>query len=115
MATSTTGSAAPRTGRAWRRSTARGPPAPAQGYVGRRVGSPENGSVVAEINAARPAVLLVGLGMPLQERWLMENLHGLDVGAALTGGAVFDYASGRLRRGPRLPTAHGPHGLARPL
>jgi N-acetylglucosaminyldiphosphoundecaprenol N-acetyl-beta-D-mannosaminyltransferase len=83
------------------------------GYFDHWARSPENGSVVAEINAARPDVLLVGLGMPLQERWLMENLHGLDVGVALTGGAVFDYASGRLRRGPRLLTDNGLEWLAR--
>ena len=43
----------------------------------------------------------------------MENHRGLDVGVALTGGAVFDYASGRLRRGPRLLTDNGLEWLAR--
>ncbi len=38
-----------------------------------RAGSPENEAVVREINAAAPDILLVGLGMPLQERWLMQN------------------------------------------
>ncbi len=74
---------------------------------------PENGVVVAEINAAAPDVLLLGLGMPLQERWLMENRHKLNFGVALTGGAVFDYASGNLRRGPRLLTDNGLEWLAR--
>ena len=83
------------------------------GYFDHRAGSPENGAVVAEVNAARPDVLLVGLGMPLQERWLMENRRRLDVGVALTGGAVFDYASGRLRRGPCLLTDNGLEWLAR--
>jgi N-acetylglucosaminyldiphosphoundecaprenol N-acetyl-beta-D-mannosaminyltransferase len=83
------------------------------GFFDHWAGSLENGTVVAEINAARPDFLLVGLGMPLQERWLMENRHGLDVGVALTGGAVFDYASGRLRRGPRLLTDNGLEWLAR--
>lgn len=83
------------------------------GYFDHRAESPENGAVVAEINAARPDVLLLGLGMPLQERWLMENHRNLDVGVALTGGAVFDYASGRLRRGPRLLTDNGFEWLAR--
>ena len=83
------------------------------GYFDHGAGSPENGAVVGEINAARPDVLLVGLGMPLQERWLMENRHALDVGVALTGGAIFDYASGRLRRGPRLLTDNGLEWLAR--
>jgi N-acetylglucosaminyldiphosphoundecaprenol N-acetyl-beta-D-mannosaminyltransferase len=85
------------------------------GFFDHGAGSPENGAVVAEINTARPDVLLLGLGMPLQERWLMENHRGLDVGVALTGGAAFDYASGRLRRGPRLLTDNGFEWLARLL
>jgi N-acetylglucosaminyldiphosphoundecaprenol N-acetyl-beta-D-mannosaminyltransferase len=72
-------------------------------------------AVVEEINAASPDILLVGLGMPLQERWLMENWQRLDVRVALTGGAVFDYASGRLRRGPRLLRENGFEWLARLL
>ena len=85
------------------------------GFFDHRAGSPENEAVVAEINAARPDVLFLGLGMPLQERWLMENHRRLDVGVALTGGAVFDYASGRLRRGPSLLTDYGFEWLARLL
>ncbi|CAA9442484.1 MAG: N-acetylmannosaminyltransferase [uncultured Rubrobacteraceae bacterium] len=85
------------------------------GYFDRDADGAENGVVVAEINAARPDVLLLGLGMPLQERWLMENRRRLDVGVALTGGAVFDYASGGLRRGPRLLTDNGLEWLARLL
>ena len=85
------------------------------GFFDHGGGSPENGTVVAEINAARPDILLVGLGMPLQERWLMENHHRLDVGVALTGGAVFDYASGRLRRGPHVLPDNGFEWLARLL
>ena len=45
----------------------------------------------------------------------MENHRRLDVGVALTGGAVFDYASGRLRRGPSLLTDYGFEWLARVL
>ncbi len=36
-------------------------------------------------------------------------------GCALAGGAVFDYASGRIRRGPRLLTESGFEWLARLL
>jgi N-acetylglucosaminyldiphosphoundecaprenol N-acetyl-beta-D-mannosaminyltransferase len=85
------------------------------GYFDHRAGSPENEAVVREINAARPDILLVGLGMPLQERWLMQNWALIDAGVALTGGAVFDYVSGRLRRGPRLLTDNGFEWLARLL
>lgn len=60
-------------------------------------------------------ILIVGFGMPLQERWLVENRVGLDVRVALAGGAVFDYVSGRLRRAPRLLTDHGFEWLGRLL
>ena len=85
------------------------------GYFDHSAKSPENEAVVREINAAAPDILLVGLGMPLQEYWLMENRHKLNVGAVLTGGAVFDYVSGTLRRGPRFLTENGFEWLARLL
>ena len=85
------------------------------GYFDHAAGSPGNEAVVEEINAARPDILLVGLGMPLQEYWLMENRNRLEAGVALTGGAVFDYVSGGLRRGPRVLTNNGFEWLARLL
>ena len=85
------------------------------GYFDHSAGSPESEAVVEEINAAAPDILLVGLGMPLQEYWLLENGGRLDASVALTGGAVFDYVSGRLSRGPRLLTGNGFEWLARLL
>jgi N-acetylglucosaminyldiphosphoundecaprenol N-acetyl-beta-D-mannosaminyltransferase len=85
------------------------------GYFDHSPGSAENEAVVREINAVAPDILIVGLGMPLQERWLMENAGGLDVGVSLTGGAVFDYVSGEKKRGPRLLTDNGLEWLARLL
>ncbi len=85
------------------------------GYFDHTVGSQENAAVVREINASAPDILLVGLGMPLQERWLMQNREKLNAGVALMGGAVFDYVSGGLRRGPRLLTDNGLEWLARLL
>jgi N-acetylglucosaminyldiphosphoundecaprenol N-acetyl-beta-D-mannosaminyltransferase len=85
------------------------------GYFDHATGSPENEAVLREIQVARPDILLVGLGMPLQEIWLMENRHRIDAGVALTGGAVFDYVSGSLRRGPRILTDNGLEWLARLL
>lgn len=77
------------------------------GYFDHATGSPENDSVINEINAAKPHILVVGFGMPRQERWLMENWDRVDANVALAGGAVFDYFSSRLRRGPRLLTDNG--------
>jgi N-acetylglucosaminyldiphosphoundecaprenol N-acetyl-beta-D-mannosaminyltransferase len=85
------------------------------GYFDHTPGSEENEAVLREVNAAGPDILIVGMGMPLQERWLMENRSRLDAGVTLTGGAVFDYVSGGLRRGPRLLTDNGLEWLARLL
>jgi len=85
------------------------------GYFDHSAGSAENEAVLEEINATSPDILLIGLGMPLQEIWLTHNRHRLDVGVALTGGAVFDYVSGMVRRGPRILTEHGLEWLVRLL
>jgi N-acetylglucosaminyldiphosphoundecaprenol N-acetyl-beta-D-mannosaminyltransferase len=77
------------------------------GYFDKTPGSRENKSVIRCINALEPNILIVGFGMPLQERWLMENWDRIEVDVALTGGAVFDYLSGELRRAPRWMTDHG--------
>ena len=85
------------------------------GYFDHSAGSAENEAVLEEINAAAPDILLVGLGMPHQERWLTQNRQGLNAGVALSGGAVFDYVSRRVRRGPRILTERGFEWLARLL
>jgi len=83
------------------------------GYFDQTSGSPENNAVISEINTARPNILIVGFGMPLQEHWLMENWDRIQVDVAFTGGAVFDYVSGELRRPPRWMTRNGLEWLGR--
>ncbi|MBM3126042.1 MAG: WecB/TagA/CpsF family glycosyltransferase [Chloroflexi bacterium] len=61
----------------------------------------ENEKVLDMINAARPNILFVGMGMPLQEKWIYENLDRLHANAILTAGACFDYIAGRLPTPPR--------------
>lgn len=85
------------------------------GYFNQSIGSSENEEVIREINAARPNVLLVGFGMPLQERWLMEVWPRLNVNVAITCGALFEYLSGDLKRGPRWMTDHYLEWLARTI
>ena len=65
-------------------------------------GDLEEQAVVAEINACHPNLLIVGMGMPLQEQWLMRHLPHLNVNVALTGGAVFDYVGGGLKMAPDI-------------
>ncbi len=79
-----------------------------------RAGS-ENEAVIARLNAARPDVTFVGLGMPIQELWIQRNAARLDTRVLLSAGACFDYLAGRVRRGPRWMTDHGLEWLARVL
>jgi len=76
-------------------------------------GGVENEAVIAAINACQPKVLLVGFGMPLQERWLDENWPRLKVNVAITCGALFEYLAGDLPRGPHWMTQHYLEWLAR--
>jgi N-acetylglucosaminyldiphosphoundecaprenol N-acetyl-beta-D-mannosaminyltransferase len=70
------------------------------GYFDKRPGSDETLAVLRAINAARPDLLIVGFGMPIQEQWVEENRARLEVPVVLTAGAVFDLLSGELRRAP---------------
>lgn len=53
----------------------------------------ENDALVADINRARPDVLLVCLGMPIQEQWVRDNSSRLEAGVIFTAGAALDYAA----------------------
>ena len=85
------------------------------GYFDKTPGSLENQAVIQKINASQPDILIVGFGMPAQERWLKENIDQIEATVIMTGGAVFDYISGTLDRGPRLLTENGFEWLARLL
>lgn len=85
------------------------------GYFDRCSGSPENEALLSAINRARPDLLVVCMGMPLQEYWLSENWGRLQTPIAFAGGAALDYVSGNLRRGPRWMTDYGLEWLARLL
>lgn len=56
--------------------------------------------VLAEINSLRPDLLLVGMGMPRQEHWLLRSLDELHVGCAVQAGATLDYFAGAQARPP---------------
>jgi N-acetylglucosaminyldiphosphoundecaprenol N-acetyl-beta-D-mannosaminyltransferase len=83
------------------------------GYFDKTRDSPENRAVILRINMIKPNILIVGFGMPLQERWLMDNWDDIGPDVTFTGGAVFDYISGDLRRPPRWMTDQGFEWLGR--
>jgi len=83
------------------------------GFFDKTPGHPENEAVIQAINAVKPDILLVGFGMPLQEKWIMENFERLNVKVIMPVGAAFDYVSGNVRRAPRWMTDHGLEWLGR--
>lgn len=76
---------------------------------------PENDAVIEQINQFRPDVLYVGFGMPIQERWILENLDRVEVGVFLPLGACLDFYTGMVSRGPRWMTDRGLEWLTRLL
>lgn len=57
-------------------------------------------AVVEEVASASPDVLLVGLGNPVQERWVLEHWEQLDARVIFGVGALFEWLSGHRRRAP---------------
>jgi N-acetylglucosaminyldiphosphoundecaprenol N-acetyl-beta-D-mannosaminyltransferase len=53
-----------------------------------------NDSIIRSINQIKPNILLMGMGMPLQENWVSRYKERLDVNAILLGGAVIDRLAG---------------------
>lgn len=61
----------------------------------------ENEAIVQNINAVSPHILMVGMGMPRQEHWVLDNVGRLRVNAILLAGACFDYIAGVVPTPPR--------------
>jgi N-acetylglucosaminyldiphosphoundecaprenol N-acetyl-beta-D-mannosaminyltransferase len=78
------------------------------GYFDARAGNHENHLVLEKIAEFGPQLLLVGMGMPRQEHWVLENLGSLRANVILTGGACIDYLAGQAVVPPRWL---GPLGL----
>jgi len=54
-----------------------------------------------KIRKTKPNILLVGMGAPLQEKWIYHNLKDLpSVKIAIGVGGSFDFISGRIKRAP---------------
>jgi exopolysaccharide biosynthesis WecB/TagA/CpsF family protein len=78
---------------------------PALAIVGRRNGyfQPEDESKIVDcINAARPDILWVGLGVPHQQQFIVRNRGRLrSVGVAKSCGGLFDFVAERNKRAPQ--------------
>jgi len=83
------------------------------GFFDKSPGHKENEAVIQQINTAKPNILFVGFGMPVQEKWIQENWAQCEGNIAFAVGAAFEYVAGILPRGPRWMTDHNLEWLAR--
>jgi N-acetylglucosaminyldiphosphoundecaprenol N-acetyl-beta-D-mannosaminyltransferase len=58
-------------------------------------------AVIEKINDARPHVLLVGMGNPLQEAWIHKHRASLRVPVSVGVGGLFDHWGGNIQRAPK--------------
>jgi len=68
----------------------------------------ENQRVLAEIRRYRADILLVGMGMPRQESWIVDNRESIAACTILTCGGLMDLVAGEI---PTAPRWLGPLGL----
>ena len=60
----------------------------------------EDDAVIAQINAAKPDIVWVGLSTPKQEFWMAAHAGRLDAPVLIGVGAAFDFLAG-IKRAPR--------------
>jgi N-acetylglucosaminyldiphosphoundecaprenol N-acetyl-beta-D-mannosaminyltransferase len=70
-------------------------------------------SVVTEINNFEPHILLVGLGQPRQEHWILNNRERVSANVILPCGAAMDYVAGAATAPPRWAGRYGIEWLFR--
>ena len=60
----------------------------------------DNEPILAEIERARPDILLVAFGSPKQEKWINRNRQRLNVPVCIGIGGTLDFMAGTVRRAP---------------
>lgn len=78
---------------------------PSMNFVG---DTAEIDAVIQKINASGANVLIVGLGAPKQEIWMVKHRHRMPAVDVFMGvGATIDYEAGAVARAPRWMTRSG--------
>jgi N-acetylglucosaminyldiphosphoundecaprenol N-acetyl-beta-D-mannosaminyltransferase len=73
----------------------------------------ESGAIAAEIRASGATMLLVALGSPKQEEWIVKHLAATGCAVAIGVGGAFDVFSGRTKRAPHFWQVSGLEWLYR--
>lgn len=62
--------------------------------------SEESDVIVKDINSKQPDILLVALGSPFQEKWIVSHVKQLKVKVCLAVGGLFDFLGDFKKRAP---------------
>ena len=63
-------------------------------------GSVDEDAAIAAANASGAEILLVALGVPLQDEWLAKHAHRLEASVTVGVGGLFDFFAGSVTRAP---------------
>ena len=66
-----------------------------------------NEALVEQINQFQPNILIVGMGMPIQEYWVQKYRHKLQANTIMVGGAIIDRMAGMVSDCPRFISDSG--------
>lgn len=75
--------------------------------------SDEMRKIIRMINDVRPHILIVALGCPKQEIFILHNREKLGVPLSLGLGASLDFEAGNIKRAPKWMAQHGLEWLYR--
>jgi N-acetylglucosaminyldiphosphoundecaprenol N-acetyl-beta-D-mannosaminyltransferase len=79
----------------------------------RRLTEEEDARIIAEVNAAKPDIVWVGLSTPKQEYWMSEHLGRIDAPVMIGVGAAFDFLAGAKKQAPLWMQRNGLEWLFR--
>lgn len=71
------------------------------GYFSLESNNSDNQMVIEKIQSYKPNILMVGMGMPRQEKWILENYAQIKANVILPCGACIDYVAGEVPTPPR--------------
>ncbi|MCL2016993.1 MAG: WecB/TagA/CpsF family glycosyltransferase [Defluviitaleaceae bacterium] len=73
----------------------------------------EEPSIIAEIQALKPDILILGMGMPRQENWAFRHCQNLPCKITLCVGGTIDIVAGNVKRAPKIMRKAGLEWLYR--
>lgn len=62
---------------------------------------------LSRMRAAKASVVTVGMGMPVQEKWVIKHMHDLPPARYMSVGAHYAWSTQNRRRGPAWATDNG--------